>query len=240
MGSTAAMCQGDPMDPQPLALPPTDTLVAQAEARLRRQRAYARPLAGRPAAARRLERALAEARALLATARPAAAWRRLNVTPLDHDHVTIEQCRLYAPRLAQAAASGHPAGLWLCTLGPLGDLAPAPIGATGGTGAADDPLGHHVAQDLAHQTLHAASRAAHTALEAALPGWQIRRLSLRRAGERLWDAEAVFGLLPLLGPRPLGVTAPDGLALAPPHSLLGLCLLHPPSAASATPQHPTG
>ena len=224
------------MELQPLDLPPIGGLLALAEARLRRQRGYARPLAGRPAAARRLEQALADARALVATARPAACWRRVDATPLGPAHVAIAQHRLHAPHLSQAAASGHHVCLWLCTLGPLGGpppgaRPPSPTEAMAGEATAPDPLGHHVAQDLAHQTLHAATRAAHAALVAALPGWQVRRVSLRRPGERLWDAEAVLDLLPLLGPRPLGVTAPDGLALSPPHTLLGLCTLRPPEPA---------
>lgn len=216
-----------------LDLPPAEGLVAVAEARLRRQRGYARPLSGRPGAARRLDRALDEARASLATVRPAAAWQVAAASRLDDRHVAIAGHRLHAPRLVRAVAAGHPVGIWLCTLGPLDAGVPepsseGPVGAVIDGGPAQDPLAHHVAQDLATQTLYAAARAALVALAAAGPGWGVQRVSLRRPGERLWDAAAVLALLPALGDAPLGVTAPDGVGLSPPHTLLGLCILRPP------------
>lgn len=229
------------MDLVRLALPDTATLVAMAEARLRRRRGYARPLAGRPGPARRLEGALMHARAILVRAAPAAAWREICDIDAWAEGLHLEGRRLHAPRLADEVRAGARLCLWLCTLGQLPP--PAPGGqldgagaterpASGGSAAVSDPLNRHVLEELAHQTLYAAARAAHAGLAAEHPGRQVLRMSLRRPGERLWDAEALFGLLPLLGPCPLGVTADRGVALSPPHSLLGLAVVRAGGMAS--------
>ncbi|MBK5925829.1 hypothetical protein, partial [Rhodobaculum claviforme] len=137
----------------------------------------------------------------------------------DGCDVTLDGVRVTAPRLAQEVAAGATAAVWLCTLG-LDDAALR--AALGG-----DALRAQVTGDLAQQMLFAAARAAHAGLGAAHPGHRVLRGTLRGRGERLWDAAAVLRLLPVLGPAPLGVCAPDGTALSPAHSLLGVAILRP-------------
>lgn len=205
------------MTVHPLPLPPTDELLTRAEGRLRRQRGYARPLAGR--SARHLESALRDIRALLAAqATPGAVWRPVDART-DGGDVTLDGVPVPAPQVVEGLSAGASAGVWLCTMG----LDDGGIRATLGHNA----LATQLAGDLARQGLFAAARAAHAAIAAAHPDVSILRVALRADGARLWDTAAVLRLLPLLGQAPLGVTAPDGAGLHPAHSLLGVVMLRP-------------
>lgn len=205
------------MEPLPLPLPPADALLATAEARLRRQRGWARPLAGR--GARRLEAALDHARAALHDAlAPGALWLPVPAQAAG-EGVTLAGQQLAQPRLAEAVASGSAVALTLVTLGE--DRAALAARLDG------DMLVSHAAGALAVQTLHAATRAAHTGLATAFPGRRLQRFALR-GPDGLWDAAAVAALLPLFGPAPLGITRTEGGSFDPPHTLLTLTLAHPP------------
>jgi hypothetical protein len=204
------------MSPEPLPLPPLAALLATAEARLRRQRGWARPLTGRGAA--RLEAALEAARGALAgVAAPGVLWRPLTAQ-LEGATVWLEGVALDQPRLSALLAEGATVALSLVTLGEDRAALDAHLG--------DDMLAGHAAGALAVQTLYAAARAAQAELAARHPGRRLQRFALR-GPDGMWDAAAVAALLPLLGPAPLGVTRLEGGSLSPAHTLLTLTLAHP-------------
>lgn len=204
------------MSPTALPLPDPEALLATAEARLRRQAGYARPLAGR--SGRVLEAGLAAARAALAEAlRPGALWRA----------VAAEALPVTTPRLAEAVAEGAQPVVWLCTLGHDAQAVAAALG--------EDRMRAHLAGDLAVQALFAAARAVHAGLAAAHPGRRLVRIALRDAQGGRWDAAAVSRLVPLLGPAPLGVRAEPGGGLMPAHTLLGVVAVRRAGAAGERP-----
>lgn len=202
---------------RPLPLPAAETLLAEAEARLRRQRAYARPLAT-PRRARALELGLGEARtALTAELRPAALWRPVAAVAAG-EAVDLAGVALAAPRLAAEVTTGGKVALWLCTLGEDGA---ALRGRLGG-----DAMLLHLAGALAQQALYAVARATRSGLAAAHPGQRLRHVALRAPGAAVWDAEGVARLLPLLDPAPLGVVQTETGGFQPVHTLLGVAVAH--------------
>ncbi len=208
----------------PVPLPQLPELLAEAEARLRRRRAYARPLSGRPAKVRHLEAALTAARAVLgAAARPAALWLSVSARA-EGAMVTLDGLRLTAPRLAAEITAGGQPLLWLCTLGED----QARLGAS----AEGDYLRAHVTADLAQAALYAAARAVHAELAARHPAARLVRVSLREAEGPRWSPGAVARLLPLFGPDPLGVRQTDGGSFLPVHTLLGVVVAHPDGGAA--------
>lgn len=198
----------------PLPLPDTASLLATAEARLRRQAAYARPLASRRGAGRALEAGFATATAALAEGMaPAALWRAVAAEPAG-GAVRLGGEAVNAPRLTEAVAAGDPVLVWLCTLGDVGPAVAARLG--------EDYMLRHLAADLATQALFAAARAVHAGLAGLHPGRRLVRVPLRDAAGGRWDAGAVGRLLPLFGPAPLGVSLTDTGGMRPVNTLLGV------------------
>lgn len=206
----------------PVALPSLTELLAEAEARLRRRRAYARPLAGRPGKARHLDGAIEAARDALARhAAPGAVWRPVPCTATG-GRVRLAEVTLDSPRLSGLLAGGT-ALVWLCTLGE--DQAGLATRAQG------DYMLTHVIGDLAQATLYAAARAVQRDLVLAHPASRLVRVSLREAETERWDVPMVGRLLPLLGCDPLGVRPTGSGGFTPVHTLLGVTVARPGGGA---------
>jgi len=206
----------------PEALP----FLEQAANRLRRQKAYARPLSKGGARAAGLEDLLQKSEACLsALARPQGVLVTVPAEAVSGGVRIAGQVTLEGESLARDVAAGGQVAVYLLSLGVTQSEAFDWL--------EGDYVAHHVQSDLGSEMLFAFARHVFSRQRAELPsGSRIKRVSVQTepmCGEkRSWDADKVQALLGVVdglysGANP-GVSVTKTGCFQPLHSLLGLTI----------------
>ena len=192
----------------------------EAEARLKRQSRYARPLSKGGKRAASVEAILALGRnCILELAKPGALLMPVSSAAVDGGIRIADRVEVAREDLQQNAENGALVSLYLMTLGYDQQEAFERLN--------KDYVAHHMHSDLATEALFAIGRRVFNSQKDSLAeGRRLKRISIQTddiCGQKtVWDVEKVQALIAEFGDENLGVSVTDTGCFLPLYSILGM------------------